>query len=130
MKRTIRLTENELRGMISEAVANTLNESTSDYLNGRLPNTDEDFCTLIFGRTFEAVGQISELLSELDQQMSQPLKKRFSQIIKELQKSYNSIEKARLLNGRIRNEIRFGSKESYHGGGEYERRMESNFGNI
>ena len=85
---------------------------------------------MIFGRTFKAVGELNELLTEIEQQMPQSMKKRFSQIIKELQKSYESIEKARLLTDRISNEIRFGSKESYYEGGEYERRKESNFGNI
>ena len=94
-KKLIRLTESDLHRIVKESVNKVLNEVTytTDYLNGRLPNTDKDFCTLIFGRTSKAVGELSELLTEIEQQMPQSMKKRFSQIIKELQKSYGSIKK-------------------------------------
>ena len=130
-KKLIRLTESDLHRIVRESVNNVLNEVTytTDYLNG-IPNTDEDLCTLIFGRTFKAVGELNELIQEIDQQMPQSGKKRFGKVIKALQKSYDYMEKARLLTDRISNEIRFGSKKTYHRGGENERRMESNFGNI
>lgn len=123
-KRIIRLTESDLRNIIKESINNVLNERYSLDSVG-LPTTDEDFCDLISERLLKGKFHITELLSELDQQMSQPFKKRFSQVIKELQKAHVSLEKAGNLNTRIETEIRFGSKEPYSGGGEYERGLEN-----
>lgn len=117
--------------MIQEAVVNTLNERKRYSIDSvGLPTTDEDFCDLISERLLKGKFHITELLSELDQQMSQSFKKRFSQVIKELQKADAYLEKAGNLNSRIETELRFGPKEPYSGGGEYERGMEGNFGNI
>ena len=126
MKRTIKLTESELRGMISEAVANTLNERKRYSLDSAgLPTTEQDFCDLINERLLKGHFHINQLVSELNQLMSPSIKKRFSQVIKELQKANNSLDKASNLNTRIETEIIYGPKEPYSGGGEYERGLEN-----